>query len=420
MKPRPASKNGPTELFQPPARLAADFRRYVCQTSAHPIGIVVESARGAQVRDRSGRRYLDFVSGLGVNALGHSHPAAVRAIRAQIARYLHVMVYGEFVQEPQVRLARLLARIAPVPLSVTYFTNSGTEAVEVALKVAKKYAGRRRLVAFQNSYHGDTHGALSVTGRAVYRRPFEPLLPDVTFLPFGAADALGAIDRRTAAVIIEPIQGEGGVRVPPDDFLPALRRRCRAVGALLIVDEVLTGFGRTGRMFGFEHSGIVPDIVVMAKALGGGMPLGGFLMPPRIARVLAVDPPLSHVTTFGGHPVSCAAGAAALEWLQAKDLPARAARLGDYFIDQLNKISEDINLKSKVIIDVRGRGLLIGLELATPALARRFVGRCRRAGLLLGWTLHSNTLIRLAPPLTITRAELDAGLAILAASLAAR
>ena len=218
------------------------------------------------------------------------------------------MVYGEYVQEPQVRLARRLAEVAPPPLSVTYFTNSGTEAIEGALKTARKYTGRVGLVSFFGSFHGDTFGSLSVGGNPLYREPFEPLLPGVTFLPFNAKAALERIDERVAAVIIEPIQGEGGVRIPDDDFLPALRRRCNEVGALLIFDEVITGFGRTGRMFASEHWDVTPDVLVLAKALGGGMPLGAFISTPEIMATLSADPPLAHVTTFGGHPVCCAAG----------------------------------------------------------------------------------------------------------------
>ncbi len=385
-----------------------DFRRYVCQTSSEPMGIEVDHALGCMITDRSGKKYLDFISGIGVANIGHAHPAVVRAITDQAARYLHVMVYGEFIQEPQVRLARRLAEVVPPPLAVTYFTNSGTEAVEGALKTAKKYTGRKKLVAFTNSFHGDTHGSLSVTGRKLYQKPFLPLLPHVTFLPFNSLKHLRAIDRHTAAVIAEPIQSEGGVNIPADDFFPALRKRCNETGALLIFDEVMTGLGRTGKLFACQHWNVVPDILVLAKALGGGMPLGAFIGRPEIMKTLSEDPPLSHVTTFGGHPVCCAAGLAALDFLIEEKLPERAERLGRYMMDQLKRLSEIGGVK-----DVRGKGLLIGLELNDPKLTERFVLNCREAGLILGWTLHSNTVVRLAPPLIIRHEEIECGVAIM-------
>ncbi|HTN42358.1 MAG TPA: aspartate aminotransferase family protein [Nitrospiria bacterium] len=389
-----------------------DFLRYVCQTSSEPMGIEVDRAEGCRITDRSGKKYLDFISGIGVANLGHAHPAVVKAVGDQAARYLHVMVYGEYIQEPQVRLAKRLAQVVPLPLSVTYFTNSGTEANEGALKTAKKYTKRKKLVAFKGGFHGDSQGSLSVTGREVYRKPFRPLLPDVVFIPFNRLHSLKTIDRRTAAVIVEPIQGEGGVNLPTDDFLPALRQRCNETGALLIFDEVMTGMGRTGKLFASQHWDVVPDILVLAKALGGGMPLGAFVSRPEIMRTLSENPPLSHVTTFGGHPVCCAAGLAALDFLIENKLPERAERLGQYLRDRLNTLSRIGGVK-----DVRGKGLLIGFELNNANLTKRFATNCRDAGLILGWTLHSNTVVRLAPPLIITEAELDQGLEIMREAL---
>lgn len=393
-------------------KLKDDFLRYVCQTSSEPMGIEVADAQGCIITDRSGKKYLDFISGIGVANLGHTHPAVVKAVADQAVRYLHVMVYGEFVQEPQVRLAERLALVAPRSLSVTYFTNSGTEANEGALKTAKKYTKRKKLVAFKGGFHGDSQGSLSVTGRELYQKPFRPLLPDVSFLPFNSLKPLKAIDRRTAAVIVEPIQGEGGVNIPADDFLPALRERCDKTGALLIFDEVMTGMGRTGKLFALQHWNVVPDILVLAKALGGGMPLGAFIGRPEIMKTLSEGPPLSHVTTFGGHPVSCAAGLAALDFLLENQLPERAEHLGLYLMDRLKKLSEIGGVK-----DVRGKGLLIGFELNDPKLTERFVRNCREAGLILGWTLHSNTVVRLAPPLVIREQEIDQGLEIMRESL---
>jgi acetylornithine/succinyldiaminopimelate/putrescine aminotransferase len=393
-------------------KLKDDFLRYVCQTSSQPMGIEVDHAEGCWITDRSGDKFLDFISGIGVANLGHAHPAVVRAVADQAVRYLHVMVYGEFIQKPQVRLAERLAQVVPRPLSVTYFTNSGTEANEGALKTAKKFTKRKKLVAFKGGFHGDSQGSLSVTGREVYQKPFRPLLPDVSFLPFNRIKPLKAIDRWTAAVIVEPIQGEGGVNLPDDDFLPAVRRRCDETGALLIFDEVMTGMGRTGKLFASQHWDVVPDILVLAKALGGGMPLGAFVSRPEIMKTLSENPPLSHVTTFGGHPVCCAAGLAALDFLILNKLPERAEQLGQYLMNQLKKLSDIGGVK-----DVRGKGLLIGLELKNAKLTERFVANCRNAGLILGWTLHSNTVIRLVPPLIITEQELDQGLEIMQEAL---
>jgi acetylornithine/N-succinyldiaminopimelate aminotransferase len=389
------------------------FRRHVCQTSDHPMGLVVERARGSHVYTRDGREYLDFISGICVANIGHTHPEVVAAVQRQAAEYLHVMVYGEYVLPVQVELAARLARLAPPPLETVYFTNSGTEANEGALKLAKKRTGRRRLVAFEGSFHGDSHGSLSVTGREVYRRPFQPLLPEVEFLPFDDARALERIDTTVAAVITEPIQGEGGIRVPGDTFLPALRRRCSEVGALLIFDEVQTGMGRTGKMFALEHWGVVPDILVLAKALGAGLPLGAFIGAAETMRALSVDPPLSHVTTFGGNPVSCAAALAGLEVLERDALPARAATLGA----QLRKALADLGRRVGGVVEVRGKGLHLGLELESPALTERFVRSAFERGLILGWTLHTQSVVRIAPPLNLSDGELAAGLQIMGAAL---
>ena len=382
--------------------LRAIFHRHVCQTSPAPLGIVVARAAGSTVWDTGGRAYLDLLAGMGVANVGHTHPEVVAAVRAQLERHLHVMVYGELVQEAQVRLAERLAALLPPPLGVVYFTSSGAEAIEGALKTARKHTGRRRLVAFAGGFHGDTFGALSVGGNALYRAPFEPLLPDVDLLPFDDTRALGAIDERTAAVVVEPVQAEGGVRIPSADFLPALRARCDATGALLVLDEVVTGFGRTGRLFAHEHAGVVPDLLVLAKALGGGLPLGAFVGAPAVMATLSRDPPLAHVTTFGGHPVSCAAGLAALGVLLRDDLPGRAATLGAWLRARLGGL-----VGRGGLVAVRGVGLLLGLEFGAAADCARFAGRALEQGLILGWTLHHDRVIRLAPPLVLTDAEAD-------------
>jgi acetylornithine/succinyldiaminopimelate/putrescine aminotransferase len=305
-------------------------------------------------------------------------------------------------------LAAQLAACLPPSLSMAYFTNSGAEAIEGAIKTARKSTGRSKLVAFDGAFHGDTTGALSLGGNPVYRDPFEPLLANVIRLPFGEALALGAIDRETAAVVIEPVQGEGGVRLPPAGYLEALRRRTSETGALLVFDEVLTGFGRVGRRFAFERFGVVPDVLVLAKALGGGMPLGAFVSSPEVLATLATDPPLGHVTTFGGHPVSCAAGLAALRVLERERLWERAERLGERLRAGLRALPWNGHL-----VDVRGLGLLVGIELDDAERTRRLAEGCFARGLVLNWTLHRDRVIRLAPPLVMAETEIDRGLGIL-------
>lgn len=382
--------------------LRHDFRRFVAQTSDGPIGLEVARAHGSTIWDTTGRAWLDLIAGIGVASVGHAHHDVVRAIERQATRHLHVMVYGEYIQEAQVALARRLASVLPAPLSVTYFTSSGTEAVEGSLKLARKWTGRQAFVSFEGGYHGDTFGALSLMSAPTYRQPFEPVVPGVVHLPWNNVFALNRIDDRVAAVVIEPVQGEGGVRIPDRTFLAAVRRRCDEVGALLIFDEVITGLGRTGRLFAGEHWSVTPDVLVMAKALGGGLPLGGFAARPDVMATLSHDPPLAHVTTFGGHPVSCAAGLAALEITLRDRLPERAARLGSWWLDRLRLALDDCGL-----VEARGLGLLIGLEFEDPERTRAFVDGCRDEGLLLGWTLHRDTVVRLAPPLIIGEDELE-------------
>jgi acetylornithine/N-succinyldiaminopimelate aminotransferase len=394
--------------------LADAFRRHVAQTSNAPLALDIVAARGSWIEDRTGRRYLDLIAGMGVANLGHAHPAVLRACAAQLRRYLHVMVYGEYVLEPQVRLAARLAELAGPPFETAFFTSSGAEAIEGALKLARKHSGRRGLVGFELGYHGDTMGALSVGGNARYRDPFVPLVPGARVLPWNDQGALARIDDRVAAVVIEPVQAEGGVRVPDVGFVRALRERCSKVGALLVFDEVVTGLGRTGTLFAFEHFGVRPDVLVLAKAVGGGLPLGAFLASRRLMATLSRDPPLAHVTTFGGHPLSCAAGLAALEVTIARDLPRRAQRRGT----ALRRGLERLRQRHPVIRAVRGIGLLLAIELRTAAATRRFAAACLRRGLVLNWTLNRDTVIRLAPPLTITSKEIAYALAVMDEALA--
>lgn len=388
----------------PPESTADRFRTHLAQTSDHPLGLSIQRAEGPFLFLDNGRRIIDLISGIAVSSVGHRHPKVVAAIRDQISRHLHVMVYGEFVIDAQVALASRLAGLLPPHLQVIYFCNSGTEAVEGALKLVKKHTGRTRLVAFDRSYHGDTHGSLSVTGRSVYRDPFAPLLPDVSFLPFDDAGSLTQIDERVAGVIVEPIQGEGGVRVPSDDWLRRLRARTQEVGALLVYDEIQTGMGRTGSFCAFEHSGAVPDVLCLAKAFGGGMPLGAFVSSAEIMRCLAVNPPLGHVTTFGGHPVSCAAALAALDVLTSEGLIGRALE-----IEKRIRAA----LRHPLIVEIRGRGALLGMELVDAAVTSSVANMAIERGVLTGWTLHSDALIRLAPPLNIPFDVLDEALDIL-------
>lgn len=385
--------------------ISRDFLRFVCQTSTAPLGIVVERALGSSLWDAGGREYLDLLAGIGVANVGHGHPHVLAAIAAQAERHLHVAVYGEVVQAAQVALAKRLAALTPGDLSVTYFVNSGAEAMEGALKLARKFTGRARFVAFAGAYHGDTFGALSLCDSSTYRRPFEPLLGGVEVLPFGDTANLFRIDETVAAVVVEPIQSEGGVRVPPEEFLPALRARCDAVGALLVCDEVMTGLGRTGAWFACQRWGVEPDVIVLAKALGGGLPLGAFVSRPEIMRTLSHDPPLAHVTTFGGHPLSCAAGLAALEVAEEERLPERAAALGEAWRQRLGA------LIGPALREVRGSGLLIGLEFVSAEVTRAFCAAALARGLILNWTLHCEHVVRLAPPLAISEADCERALA---------
>ena len=368
------------------------FARHIAWTSDDPLALEVSRASGPFITLTDGRTLVDGISGIAVSNIGHRHPRVVEAVKAQVDRHMHVMVYGELIQRPQVDYAALLCAQLPAALQSAYFTMTGTEANEGALKVAKKYTGRTKMVAFHRSFHGDTHGSLSVTGREVYQKPFRPLLPDVHFLPFNDESALASIDTDTACVITEPIQGEGGMNVPSDAWMKALRRHCTNTGALLIFDEIQTGFGRTGTLFAFEHWGIVPDILTVAKAMGGGMPLGAFVSSREILATLRSNPPLSHVTTFGGHPVSCAAAAAALRVILEENLTDRAQEIGRIVRERL---------RHPILKEVRGRGAMLGLSLESRDHAQSVVRACLHQGVLLGWTLHAGSLIRFAPPLNI-------------------
>lgn len=383
------------------SELREQFSSHLAQTSDSPIGLEISRAEGCWLYAADGRRYLDFISGIGVNNLGHGHPKVLAAIEAQARRHLHAMVYGEYVLEAQVRLASRLAQLMPPQLGRVYFTNSGAEAIEGALKTARKHTGRANFAAFDGAYHGDTFMALALAGNPSFRAPFEPLPGPVRHLPYDDLDALRAIDESVAAVVIEPVQAEGGVRIPGKRFMHALRARCDAAGALLIFDEVLTGFGRTGKLFALEDFEVVPDLIVLAKALGGGLPLGAFCGSDHLLGCLAHDPPLGHITTFGGHPLSCAAGLAALDVIVSERLPQRAAEVGALMLERV------ASLIGRDIVAVRGIGLLLGLEFASAAVAHRFVAETIARGVIINWTLNADRVVRLAPPLTIAEHEID-------------
>lgn len=376
------------------ADLRASFLSHLAQTSPFPIALDIVEAEGCHLHTRDGKRYLDLVAGLAVNNVGHRHAKVVAAIKAQADKYLHVIPYGEFIQEPQVRFAEKLAAVLPPELDSVYFVNSGTEANEAALKLAKRITGRTGLVACHKSYHGSTHGSLSITANEEKKYRNRPLLPGVQFMRFNVSDDLSLIDDETAAVIVEPVQGDAGIRVPDLSWMKALRQRCDEMGAMLIFDEVQTGFGRTGKLFAFEHFGVVPDILVLGKALGGGMPMGAFVSSRERMELLTHDPVLGHITTFGGHPIPCVAGLAALEVLQEEQLAANAERMGALFKELL---------VHPAIKEVRGMGLMLAVELGAAEKVQRVVMGCLGRGVLGFWFLSCPTAFRIAPPLCITK-----------------
>lgn len=390
------------------SELHAAFLQHLAQTSPTPLALQVVSAEGCTITTQDGRRYLDLVAGLAVNNTGHRHPRVIQAIKQQCDAFLHVIPYGEFVQAPQVHFAELLTSLLPPSLSSVYFVNSGTEAIEAALKLAKRVTGRTGLVGCHKSYHGSTHGALSVTGNEVKKYRNRPLLPDVRFMTFNTEEDLGLIHEGTAAVVVEPVQGDAGVRIPDVRWMKALRERCTEVGAMLILDEVQTGFGRTGRLFGFEHSGVVPDILVLGKALGGGLPMGAIVASKAHMDLFTHDPVLGHITTFGGHPLPCAAGLAALQVMMEERLWEHAAIMGELFKELL---------VHPAIVEVRGTGLMLAVELGDAARVQQVVHGCLDHGVLGFWFLSCPTAFRIAPPLTIAAQEVRKAASIILAQL---
>jgi len=386
------------------------FLSHLGQTTPFPFLIEVERAEGIYIYDKNGKAYMDMISGVAVNNIGHRHPKVVSALKDQIDKYLHVMVYGEFIQDPQQLLVKELLEVLPKSLDGVYIVNSGTEAIEAALKLAKRVTGRTELVSFRGSYHGSTHGAMSVSGNEVKKQAFRPLLPDVQFLQLNKEDDLHRITLKTAAVILETIQGDAGVRRPSVTFMKALRQRCDEVGAMLILDEIQCGMGRTGKMFAFEHFAIIPDILTLGKALGGGMPIGALVSSQQKLMEFTHAPMLGHITTFGGHPVICAAAAAAVQVLKTEinwqELEDKAARFELRFKDHPE------------LMEIRRVGMMFAFDMISAERVEKVVSRCMEKGLLTFWFLSHPHSFRLSPPLNITELELNLAADVILSAIA--
>ena len=373
------------------------FLQYLGQTSSSPLLLEIERAEGVFMYGPSGEKYLDLISGVSVSNTGHCHPRIVAAVREQVGNYMHLMVYGEIIQSPQVRYAEYISKFLPENLDCCYFVNSGSEAVEGALKLARRFTGRRKIVSFKNSYHGSTFGALSIQGNEQFRGAFRPLIPETYQARFNDTGSLGLIDEKTACVIIEPVQGEAGIIFPESGFLELVREKCTKTKSLLVFDEIQTGFGRLGHMFAIDRFRIVPDILLLAKALGGGMPLGAFISSREIMSSLMSDPCLGHITTFGGHPVCCAAGLASMKVLEEEKLAEKCAAKSMLFRQ---------HLKHDLICNIRGEGLLLAVEIEGPEFVRYAISKAPQYGLILDYFLFCSNSFRIAPPLTISEEEI--------------
>tara|TARA_R110002072_G_scaffold72613_20_gene173505 strand:+ start:1991 stop:3166 length:1176 start_codon:yes stop_codon:yes gene_type:complete len=383
--------------------MKSDFLKYQAQTSPYPLSIEIEKAKGSYIYDTKGKKYLDFVAGVSANSLGHQHPDVHKAIKNQLDRYTHVMVYGEFIQKPQLDLCKLLSKTLPNTYSV-YLTNSGTEACEGALKLAKRYTKRSEIVAAHHSYHGNTLGSMSVSGAEQQNSAFRPLVPGTKFIEFNSKADLKKITNKTAAVILETIQGGAGFIVPKNEYLKSVKQRCEEVGALLILDEIQTGIGRTGKFWGFENFGITPHIIITGKGLGGGMPIGAFIAQKHMMDLLKENPALGHITTFGGHPVIAAAGIATISVIQNSNI----------IVDTLEK--EQLirkHLEHRLIKEIRGKGLMLAAIVDSPELAAKIIHRSLEKGLILFFLLFEGKALRITPPLTITNTEIIEGCKIL-------
>lgn len=381
-----------------------DFFKYQAQTTQFAAGFEVEKAVGSYIYGKDGRKYLDFVAGVSANTLGHSHPKVVNAIKEQAEKYLHVMVYGDYAQEKPVELCKLLAESTPEPLEVTYLVNSGAEAIDGALKLAKRFTGREEIVSMKNSYHGNTHGALSVSGNEFHKREFRPLLPLVSFIEFNNEAEFEKITEKTACVIAETIQGAAGFLMPDDNYFRKLKKRCEEVGALLILDEIQPGFGRTGKLFAFEHYGIVPDILVMGKGMGGGVPVGAFMSSKKIMETLSHSPKLGHITTFGGNPLIAASSLATLKEVLSSNLMEE--------VEKKEKLFRELLVHPK-IKNINGKGLMLAVNLGTPEFSLDVAKRCMDKGLIVFWQLYRNEYLRISPPLTLSEDEIREGCRII-------
>ena len=380
------------------------FRNFLGQTSAFPMELEVEKADNIYLYTPDGKRYIDLISGIAVSSLGHNHPKIVAAVQAQAARHMHVMVYGEFVQNPQVQLAKAIWDTLPKPLDNVFFVNSGSEAIEGAMKLAKRYTGRHKIIACKKAYHGATQGALSLSSEEVFKQAFMPLLPGMEYIQFGDEGDLAMIDHEIAAVFIEPVQGEAGVRVASAEYFRKLRKRCTETGTLLVFDEIQTGFGRTGKFWAFEHYGIVPDIITAAKGMGGGMPIGAFISSRDIMSALQTDPVLGHITTFGGHAVSCAASLATIQELMETRLFEQAPQKAEVFKK---------HLQHEKILKIRNLGLMMAVQFDSFARVQKIIQKSMELGLITDWFLFCDDAIRIAPPLIITEAQIREACGIL-------
>ena len=385
-------------------KLQEDFLKFQAKTTPYPLGIVVDHAKGSYVYDTDGKAYLDFIAGVSACSVGHCHPNVVEAIKTQAERYLHVMVYGEFAQEPAVDLAKELAAELPESLGVTYLVNSGTEAIEGALKLAKRVTGRGELIAAHNAYHGSTHGALSLLGAEQQKKAYRPLLPGIQFIKFNDASDLDKITTKTAAVLLETIQGGAGFIMPQNDYLKKVKERCEAVGALLILDEIQPGFGRTGKLFGFQNYDVVPDILVMGKGMGGGLPIGAFSSSAAHMHHLTENPKLGHITTFGGNAIIASAALATLRTLKEEELIEAVA--------EKEKLFRSL-LKHPRIKQINGTGLMLAPIFETEEITNAVVLKSMEKGLLLFWLLWEKKAIRISPPLTISLDEIKSGCTII-------
>lgn len=382
-----------------------EFLKYQGQTSPFPFLLEIDRAEGIFIYDKSGKAFMDMIAGVAVNNIGHNHPKVIEAIKEQVDRHLHVMVYGEFVQDAQLNFAKRLSSLLPEKLNCVYTVNSGTEANEAALKLAKRVTGRTELVSFRGSYHGSTHGSMSVSGNEIKKQAFRPLLPDVRFLIHNKLEDLEQITERTAGVIIETVQGDAGVRVPDAEFLLALRKRCDEAGALLIFDEIQCGMGRTGKLFAFEHFNVVPDVLTLGKAIGGGMPIGVLVSSRENLKEFTYDPMLGHITTFGGHPVVCAAANACLEVFQEEIDFGEVERLGALLADRISTSNE--------IKEIRRIGMMFAFDMESVERVEKVVMKCMEKGLISFWFLSHPYSFRLSPPLNITEEEIELAASII-------